>query len=428
MNIASIVSTYPPYKGGMGNAARDTAAVLQKQGHDVTVFTLAPDGREGQENGVTRLASKLSLGFKNGGFVPQLYRELAKGPVIASGTECSEVQHGNPGIASSKTPRNDTTFDLIYLHYPFYGGAEIVWLYKLLHPKMRLVIQFHMDTPKLSRLGKLLMLPSIFIRKSLFKRAEKIICSTLDYAEHSSIGGYVKQWPEKFVEIPFGVDLRRFHVFPYDVPVLQEMRERYGIAEGDKVVMFLGGLDRAHSFKGVDVLLKAMARPHPNPPLSKGRELKRRLVLSGKVKVMICGDGDLKSEYEQQAKKLGIEKNVIFTGRVADDEMTLHYNLADVFVLPSTDTSEAFGIVLLEAMACGIPVIASDLPGVRAVFENGVSGYTVVPGSPKHLAAKLHDYLRHPQRRWKMGRAARERVEELYDVEMVEEKVREVFG
>lgn len=387
LNIAVIVSTYPPYAGGMGNSAADAVAVLRAAGHTIRVFTLQPAGNDlhAHEKEVERLVPRLSFGFKNGGFVPQLYAALKSG-----------------------------AFDVIYLHYPFYGGAEMVWLYKLLHPKTRLIIQFHMDTPKLSWKGKVLTLPSVLIRKRLFKRAETVICSTLDYAKHSSIGSYVERWPEKFVEVPFGVDLTRFHVLPFDVPVLNELRERYGIREKEKVVMFLGGLDRAHAFKGVDVLLQAMA------------EVIQRSTVT--VRCLICGSGDLRSEYERQARELGIEKNVIFAGRVSDEEMTLHYNLADVFVLPSTDSSEAFGIVLLQAMACGIPVIASDLPGVRAVFENGISGYAVETGSVAGLADKLRDYFRHPGRRWKMGKAARERVEERFDREAVEEKLKGVFG
>ena len=315
-------------------------------------------------------------------------------------------------------------FDCVYLHYPFFGGAEVVWLYALLNRKVKLIIHFHMDTPALSGLGKILSLPSLLIRKSLFKRADKVISASLDYVAHASVKKYFRKWPDKFIEIPFGVDLDKFHVFPHDIPELEDLRSKYGIGEKDRVIMFLGGLDQAHKFKGVEVLLRAMAGENAKIKSSNYSDTKYQIP---NTKLLICGDGNLKDTYQALAKEFGIAKNVIFAGRVSDEALTLHYNLADIFVLPSVDKSEAFGMVLLEAMACGVPVMASDLPGVRSVFINGAQGYTVAPGSARHLRVKLEEYLRYPQRRLKMGRAARELVEERYDWRKVGERLNEIF-
>ena len=271
-----------------------------------------------------------------------------------------------------------------------------------------------MDTPALSGFAKLLSIPSRLIQKSLFKRADKIISASLDYVAHSSVQKYFKKWPQKFVEIPFGVHLETFHVYPHDINELEALRRGYSIGEKEKVIMFLGALDSAHRFKGVEVLLQAISGENVKGPMLN-------------IKILICGDGDLRMEYERRAKELGIEKNVIFAGRVPDDELVMHYNLADVFVLPSIDRSEAFGIVLLEAMACGVPVMASDLPGVRSVFANGIQGYTIAPGSARNLRVKLEEFLKYPARRLKMGRAARELVEERYDWEKVCKRLLKIF-
>ena len=394
MKIALIVSTFPPYKGGMGNSAYEIAKILGVE-HNTLTLTLSHEERELAEETVdglkvVRMEPLFSFGFKNGGFIPKLYKELK-------------------------------SFDTIYLHYPFFGGAEIVWLYKVLHPRKKLVIHFHMDTPNLKWWGKVLSLPSKLIKNNLMKRADRVISASLDYVAHSSIKNIWKKMPEKFVEIPFGVHLDKFHVFPHDVPDLQNLRAKYNIKDKDRVVMFLGGLDEAHRFKGVDILLRAIAGENikiQNPNYSKSNL---------NVKCLICGDGNKRKEYEKLAEELEIKKQVIFAGRVPNEELTLHYNLADIFVLPSIDKSEAFGMVLVEAMACGVPVMASNLPGVRSVFQNGVQGYTVAPNSVRHLRAKLEDYLRHPQRRWKMGRAARELVERKYSWEKVAEKIKEVL-
>jgi len=399
MKIAVIVSTFPPYHGGMGNSAFEMARLLAAQ-HEISVFTLChfddpsvggeeksiiDSSSQALKNGkikVVRMKSLFSFGFKNGGFVPALYKQL-------------------------------DGFDILYLCYPFFGGAEIVWLFKLLHPRTKLIINFVMDTPALSPLAKILSVPSRLIKKSLFKRADKIISASLDYVAHSSVKKYFKKWPEKFVEIPFGVHLDKFHVLPHDIPELEELRKKYGIQDKDRVIMFLGSLDKAHSFKGVDILFRACAGYTKYQILN--------------TKILICGDGDLRSEYEYQMRELGIENIVIFAGRVSDEDLVKFYNLADIFVLPSVDKSEAFGIVLLEAMACGVPVMASDLPGVRSVFENGVQGITVAPGSARHLQKKLEEYLRYPQKRLKMGRAARELVEERYDWKKIGKKLNQII-
>jgi glycosyltransferase involved in cell wall biosynthesis len=405
MKIAVVVSTFPPYSGGMGNSAFELARFLAMQ-NEVKIFTLARDDchcewSEAERSNPDEIATSflsvaplkptLSFGFKNGGFVPALYKQLRD-------------------------------FDAIYLHYPFFGGTEIVWLFKMFHPKVKLMIHFHMDTPALSGFGKILSLPSFLVRKSLFRRADKIIAASLDYVAHSSIKKYFKKWPEKFVEIPFGVHLEKFHVFPHDISELQELRRKYGIQDKDRVIMFLGALDAAHKFKGVEILLQAFA--------DLTVETRRASSLRSEnhnVKLLICGDGDLKNKYQKLAKELNIDNHVIFAGRVPEEELTLHYNLADIFVLPSVDASEAFGMVLLEAMACGVPVMASDLPGVRSVFANGVQGYTVAPGSARHLRGKIEEFLKYPQRRYKMGRAARELAEKKYSWEKVGERLQEIF-
>ncbi len=387
MKIAIITSTFPPYKGGMGNSAYEEARILSERGSRVVVLTPESNGNDKSEKhnpetgSVHRLKPALKIG--KGAVLLKLWLKLKE-------------------------------HEIIYLHYPFFGTAEIIWLYKLLHPEKKLIIRFHMDTPDLKWWGRALGLPSLLVKKRLMQQADKIICASLDYVANSSIKSIWKKNPEKFAEIPYGAHLDKFHVLPHDIPTLQELRQKYAIGEKkDRVVMFLGALDEAHRFKGVDILLQAFSHNAQRT--------------ANNVKLLICGTGDLKNKYKKLAKELNIEKQVIFTGRVSDEDLVPHYNLADLFVLPSTNKSEAFGIVLIEAMACGIPVIASDLPGVRFVFTNGIQGYTVAPGSARHLAVKIEDYLKHPQRRWKMGREARKLAEERYDWKKIGDRILKEF-
>lgn len=173
-------------------------------------------------------------------------------------------------------------------------------------------------------------------------------------------------------------------------------------------VLFVGGLDRAHSFKGLPILLQAVPR-------------------ISDVRLRIVGDGDLRPQYEQQARALGISDRVEFLGSVSDGELPNMYRQSDVLVLPSIGRSEAFGVVLLEAMASGIPVIASDLPGVRTVVADGETGFLAPPGDVSALADRIGSLARDSEQRQRMSAAARQRVEERYDWERVMERWLKIY-
>ena len=351
MKIAQIVCAFPPYAGGIGNSAHTLEQILKSE-HEVQTFH--PDN------------SRPLLRYGHGAFIPSLIPKLKK-------------------------------FDLIYLHYPFFGGAEVVWFFKLLHPKIKLIIQYHMDVAGLTPIAKLLSWPAKLIRSSLLKKADLIVSASLDYIKNSDIKNFYDNHAEKFVEIPFGVDLDRFRIgsgmtitgFPIRSGMTKEKSEA-------KNILFVGGLDRAHYFKGVDVLLKAVA------------EFKNI-----NWQLNIIGDGNLRPDYETLAKDLNISDRVKFFGKINNTELINAYQNADLFVLPSINSNEAFGIVLIEALACGVPVIASDLPGVRTVFDKD-SGLTAIPNNAADLKNKMEIILNDDARRQKMSVAARNLAENKY--------------
>jgi glycosyltransferase involved in cell wall biosynthesis len=135
----------------------------------------------------------------------------------------------------------------------------------------------------------------------------------------------------------------------------------------------------------------------------------------------------LQPQYEAQAAELGIERQVKFAGHLDDDGLARAYQNADILVLPSINSHEAFGIVLLEAMASGLPVIASNLPGVRAVFVDGIQGLICVPKNSEDLKNKIVRILTDENLQQKMGRAARELVLEKYSLEKVSDKLLRIF-
>ena len=367
MKIAQIVCVFPPYKSGIGNVAYDFSKILAETGNEMTVFTpdYGPILEEKHNFKITLLKPWLKMGL--GAFLPQLLFKLRG-------------------------------FDIVYLHYPFFGAAELVWLAKTILPKkFKLIIHFHMDVAGLSPFAKILSLPARIIKNSLFKKADAITCASLDYVKNSDIAKIYKKYPAKFKEIPFGVDTDKFR------PAIKKESET-------KKILFVGALDKAHYFKGVNILLKAISE-----------------IRNPKSEIRIVGDGDLKMSYGRLAEKLNIKDKVNFLGKVSDEELPGVYQQADLFVLPSINKNEAFGLVLLEAMACGVPVIASDLPGVRTVFQDRTQGLLCKPGDANDLKNKIEEILSNEEKRKEMGKEARKLALEKYSWEEVKKKLNKVI-
>lgn len=377
MKIAQVVSTFPPYQGGMGNVVCNFSQKLTELGHEVTVFTIDKKGASEKFNfSVEYLRPWFKLG--NAGFLPQLARKL-------------------------------NNFDIIHLHWPFFGGAEIVWLAKAIkkyYPK--LVIQYHMDVVASGWKGTFFKIYNKILRSKILKSADLIICSSYDYVNHSEVKEIYQKNKSHWLEIPFGVDQEKFKF----QPIKSELLTKNKIEPSDKIILFVGGLDKAHYFKGVEVLLEAF-----------------NLIIKdiSDVKLLIVGEGDLKDKYQKLAAELKIGDKVIFAGKVANKDLSDYYNLVSLVVLPSIDRSEAFGLVLLEAMAVGKPVIASNLPGVRTLVEVGVNGFLAEAGNVEDLAEKLLKILSEAELASYFGQAGRKKVEEIYNWEKVGKKLEEVY-
>jgi rhamnosyl/mannosyltransferase len=129
----------------------------------------------------------------------------------------------------------------------------------------------------------------------------------------------------------------------------------------------------------------------------------------------------LRAGLEREARELGVAERVHFLGEVED--AAVYFRAADVFALPSTARSEAFGIVQLEAMACGVPVVNTRLDsGVPFVSPDGVTGLTVAPGEASALAAAINKLLNDPSLRARLGGAGRRRVRELFTADVMAEQ------
>jgi glycosyltransferase involved in cell wall biosynthesis len=360
MKIAQVVCVYPPYAGGIGTSAQKLQKILSDQ-HEAFVFTPTDNNRnnDNSENNIIPLKPSLRLG--HGAILGSLFKKLK-------------------------------AFDLIYFHYPFFGTGIIIWLFKVFNPQKKLIIQYHMDVQQKNIIYKILSWPEEIIKKSLFKKADLIITASLDYIRHSKIKNIYQKYPIKFKEIPFSVDTDKFK--PNTNQIIK-----------DNIILFVGGLDKAHYFKGVDVLIHAVS-----------------LIKNNDYILKIAGTGQLATNYKQLAQELKIDNRIIFLGKLSENELIKNYQTAKVLVLPSINSNEAFGIVLIEAMACGTPVIASNLPGVRSVFEDNLSGFKVETKNIIDLKNKLEIILT-DDTSIKMGQKAEQLVKEKYSDTVVSSEI-----
>lgn len=381
MRVAEVVCVFPPYKGGIGRAALDNSIFLSKGGKEVTVFTpyYNKSGKEAEEFGnIKRLLPFFSFG--NAAILPQLFWQLKN-------------------------------FKVVHLHYPFFGSAEMVWLFKkFCGKKIKLIITYHMEVTMSGFPGLILGLYRKYLMPRILNSADKIIVSSKDYALNCEIKDIFIKNQEKFIELPYGVDTERYKPRSKD----SSLMSKYNIKDDEKVILFVGGLDKPHYFKGIPKLIKAFYN------FQYSSDIKSRLV--------IVGEGNLRFDYEQVAFDYGLRDKVIFAGNISFEELPKFYNLADLFVLPSLNKSEAFGIVLLEAMSSGVPVIASDLPGVRSVVSGSIAGLLANPGDSDDLAAKIKSIMEDDAQRKEKGLNARKGVEEKYDIRDINKKFNEIFN
>jgi len=379
MKIAIVTSTFPPYAGGIGNVAASNARELVKLGYEVTVFTPLYKSVKEEITDLKVRRVKPLFKYGNAAFVPALGRLLKD-------------------------------FEIIHLHYPFFGGAETIWLYKrkFKKKKIKIILHYHMDVVGEGIFRLIFKIHNLFILPRIAKMADKIIFTSMDYGRHSNLAKKIEKWPEKFLEIPNGVDSQIFSSKTKDLDLLK----KHEISAEDKIVLFVGGLDKAHYFKGIEYLIEAMSRLR---------------LAEYSWKLIIVGAGELKKDYFDLAAQLKMHLRTIFTGYVPNEDLPKYYNLADVVVLPSIDKSEAFGLTLIEAMSCAKPVIASNLVGVRSVITEKMDGLLVEPKNADDLASKINYLLSDQTKAFDFGRAGLRKVKLKYDWRIIGQKLDDLY-
>ncbi len=397
MRIIHLACVAPPEIGGIGQAAYDEVVGLRERGEEATLVSRIgnresriecpiPDSRFPILDSIVRLPTWIRAGNAS---IPIGLWNVLRGA------------------------------DVIHLHYPWYGVAERLLL---LQSRVPVVVTFHMDATADDWRGNVFDLHRKLLQPRLLQRASKILVSSRDYAEQSSLRHTLDELGDKVVELPFGLDTDFFcpvddrsdrcrgawHA-PVPGPIGGDGSMPSTPTTNTLSILFVGGLDRAHDFKGLSVLLEAM-RALPN-----------------NVTLDIIGDGAERGSFEKRVEEMGLAGRVRFRGRVDREALREAYRTATVLAVPSTSAAEAFGLVALEAQACGLPVVASRLPGVRTVVRDQETGLLVEPGSVTELAQALHRILTDTALRATLATAARRRAIDVYSAPHHIDRLLEVY-
>jgi len=371
VRIVQVTPFFHPHAGGVESHVRGVARELAQEGHEVTVVT-------------SRYDRHLPRAEEFEGY--RILRTRTLGVLLDTPLD----------IGTGRTVRSLSP-DVFHLHYPppltsYFATREVA------RRKIPVCLTYHCDLFLPSVAGRLIagIYQRVFVPPTL-DRTHRIIVHTRSYGSTSAV-----LRGRELTVIPSAVDLERFR------PDLDssELRTRLRL-EGKRILVFTG---RLVPHKGVDVILEALAR------------LPRDVVL------VVIGAGPRLPSLVGLSRRLDVSDRVRFCPAVSDEELPRFLALGDVFVFPSQNRLEGFGLAVAEAMAVGLPVVVADMPGVREVIEPGREGLLAEPLIAADLAEKLRTLLDDPSLAKRMGRAGRERAETRYALPVVARSLLSLYG
>jgi len=369
MRIALVSPYFHPHIGGVESHVLALARELHAIGHDAKVFTTkyeklkADDSIDGIP--IRRVHPRAML--YDTPVTPALIDELnaEKWDIVHA--------HSPPPMSSyyaaKACSRTGTPF--IHTHHcdpeiPSLAGRAVSWVYYNTYMKYTL------------------------------KHAARIIVYTESYAATS-----YALWKYRTAQIPTGLDLERFNP-KVDGSAIRKMHK----LGKKKVVLFVG---RITEHKGIQTIIEASAHTDPS------------------IVYLLVGPGQMRRSWLRRMNGLKVADRIIQVGKVSEQELPAYYAACDILVLPSVSRLEAFGLVLVEAMASGKPVVASDMPGVRDVIEDGKTGLLCKPFSDTDLASKINAALSDACLGGDMGRNGRKLVEQRYSWAVIGKKIESLY-
>lgn len=282
-----------------------------------------------------------------------------------------------------------------HLHEPFPLGTLAVLLNLAVGVRPPLVVTWHSDVVRQRALKPL----HVALANRVLRHARFIHVPTDAHLANSAI---LRRFREKVRTIPFIVDIEATRRRP-DHPLAVALREW---SVGAFIVLAVG---RLVYYKGIEVLVDALS-------MTRG------------LRLVVAGDGPLRAQLESRSAALGIADRIRWLGTVTDDELAGAFSAADLFVLPSVARSEAFGLVQVEAMAAGLPVVSTRLgTSVEIVNVDGSTGLVVEPNAPPELAAAMQAIADDPTLRARLSTGALLRAEDFSERKLVQ-RYREMYS
>lgn len=360
MQILHVYKDYYPVLGGIENHLRLLAEGQAARGHDVTVLVTEPG------------KGRTHTGQENGVRVIRAGRLATVASTPLSLALAWQLFRRDPDIVH------------VHLPYPVGDAAQL-----LLRRGRRTVMTYHSD---IVRQKNLLRLYAPLLRRSL-ARADRIIATSPRYIETSP---YLSPLAARCTVIPYGIQVDRFG--EADPAQVAAIRQRYPAP----IILFVGQL---RYYKGAEYLVAALAHT-PGSLVLVGSETTTR-----------------QAQLLEVARAAGVSDRVYLAGQ-HDGDLPAFYHAADVFVLPSIERSEAFGIVQIEAMAAGKPVVSTELgTGTSYINQDGLTGLVVPPADALALAAAIRTLLADPDRAARLGAAGRRRVQAEFTVDRMVERI-----
>ncbi|MBU0574266.1 MAG: glycosyltransferase family 4 protein [Candidatus Margulisbacteria bacterium] len=380
MKICMVVPFFYPHTGGTEKYVKDLSTELVNQGHEVTVIsTNLPEEKKAPAEDkmagfkIIRLPAKLMFSYL---------------PVTKKKFDLKLLEG----------------YDIVHCHVPSFGFLREI-AGKIKQP---VVVTYHCDVT-VSEKYYGIRVPGFIIKaveyyadnaaRKLLKKANAVYNTTKTYAETSPV---LKNMPG-VKNIPIGIF--------YDQ--IDATQKKLGLSEKDKNPKQILWLGRMAGNKGCDYMGKAMPKILAKFP---------------DTKLVICGDGEEKAHINSLIDQLKIRSSIEMYGTATFEQLISFYYKSLVYVFPSINRLEAFGIVQLEAMANYTAVICTDIPGPNAVMDEGKTGLIVPKQDPDAIAHAVNSLLADPKKAIEMGRAGRRLVETKYDWKVIAKQVIDIYN
>lgn len=377
-----VLPYFYPKTGGVENYSYNIAIRLAAKGETFNIFTTNHNEKEYVDEKIDGLnIHRIPISFK-----------VSNTPI------CLGLKRKLELLIKEDKP------DLINGHTPVPYFADVASRIARKH-KIPFVLTYYSDlikeTPMYNIISKLYN--SMFCKKTI-SLADRIIALSPYYIRLSP---YLQQYKGKSSAVPPGVDIEKFN------PSLDGslLREKYNLKE-ERIILFVAQLDKTHKHKGLNFLIKALNHLHKE---------------GINVKLVIVGEGDYKDKYRSQVRELKLETHVFFSGYVPEDKLPFFYRSSNVTVLPTYLKTEGFGMVLIEANACGRPVIGTRIGGIPFVVRDEYNGLLVPPADSASLAKALGKIFMNDKLADEMGNNGRKLVEENFTWEKAANDTLRIF-